>query len=149
MLSVPPTDGPDGQVQLHASTVVIAGKAVAFCGPAGAGKSGAALACLARGATLLADDITWLAAAPDGLIASCPPRLSGKIEARGIGILNADAAPPTPLCLIVDLGTPEPHRLPEPKTVQVLGHDIAVLHTPATDHFIDAVMHYVVNGRAT
>lgn len=148
MLSVSPNNGPDGRLQLHASTVVIEGKAVAFVGPSGVGKSGHALACLNRGATLLADDITWLEATDDALIARCPPTLTGKIEARGVGILNATPHGPAPLRLIVDLGTPEPDRMPVPKSIELLGHPIAVLHTPATPHFVDAILHYMMQGLA-
>lgn len=147
MLSVPPIDGPDGRLQLHASTVVIHGKAVAFTGPSGVGKSGAALACLSRGAHLLADDITWLHANEDGLIASCPPTLLGRIEARGVGILKAAPTPPTRLSLIVDLGTPEPQRIPTQKSVKLLGRDVTLLHTPHTAHFLDAIFLYIDGSR--
>lgn len=148
MLSVAPKNGPDGQLQLHASTVVIGGKAIAFTGPSGAGKSGHALACLSRGATLLADDITWLEATHDALIAHCPPSISGRIEAWGIGILKAKPAGSTPLHLIVDLGTPQIDRLPRPKTVHFLGHDIPVFHNAKSPHFVDAILHYILEGSA-
>lgn len=148
MLSVTPKDGPDGRLQLHASTVVFTGKAIAFVGPSGSGKSGHALALLSHGATLLADDITWLHATPNALIATCPSALSGRIEARGVGILNAVPAPPAPLALIVDLGTPEHDRLPPFRTVDLLGRSIAILHNPDTPHFVAAIMQYMSQGRA-
>lgn len=147
-LSVPPKNGPDGQLQLHASTVVINDRAVAITGPSGSGKSTLALALISRGATLLADDITWLTATPQTLTAHCPPDLSGRIDARGVGILNAPASAPTPLHLVVDLGTPETDRIPPRKTVSLLGHDIALLHTPATSHFADAISLYMMHGLA-
>ncbi len=148
MLSVAPKDGPDGQMQLHASTVVIDGKGVALAGPSGVGKSATALALIARGATLLADDITWLKATSAAVLAHCPPALSGLIEARGVGILNAPPAAPAPLCLIVDLGQPEHHRVPPQRSIRLLGHDICVLHTPENAHFVDAIVHYVRYGRS-
>lgn len=148
MLSAAPKNGPDGHLQLHASTVVIGARAVAITGPSGSGKSGFALALMSRGAILLSDDITWVQATDAGLIAHCPPNLSARIEARGIGILNATPAPPTPLYLIVDLGTLEPDRMPARKSITLLGHDIRVLHTPATPYFIDAVVHYIMHGQS-
>lgn len=146
MLSEVPKNGPDGRLQLHASTVVIAGRAVAICGPAGSGKSGFALALMGRGALLLADDITWLETKGDSLMAICPPTLSGRIEARGLGILNATPAPSAPLHLIVDLGVPEAERLPERKFTTLLGHDIQMFHTPENTYFMDAVLHYMTSG---
>lgn len=148
MLSEPPKNGPDGRLQLHASTVVIDGKAVAVTGPAGSGKSGTALALMSRGATLLADDITWLETQGERLIALCPPTLANCIEARGVGILRANSAPATELQLIVDLGVVETERLPQRRKTTLLGHEIAVLHTPETCHFPDAIMHYMKHGRA-
>ncbi len=148
MLSEPPKDGPDGRLQLHASTVVIGGNAVAITGPSGSGKSAMAFKLMSLGATLLADDITWLKATPSALIAECPTSLSGRIEARGVGILNAVPARPAPLKLVVDLGVEEHDRLPALKTVQLLDHSIPLFHTPAIPHFAEAILHYMMHGRA-
>jgi hypothetical protein len=49
-----------GMVCLHASTVVIGGRAVAFCGPGGAGKSTTAAALSQRGYPVLAEDVAAL-----------------------------------------------------------------------------------------
>ena len=147
MLSVVPKNGPDGRLQLHASTIVISNQAVAFVGPSGSGKSGHALEMVARGARLLADDITWFEAKETAIMASCPPSLSGQIEARGLGILNAEPAPPAPLSLIVDLGTPEQDRLPPRRTTQILQQSIPLLHKSDTPHFIASIIHYIAHGR--
>ena len=148
MLSVPPRPAPDGKIQLHASTVVVAGAALAFVGPSGTGKSGMALAAMSRGAVLLADDITWLDRQDDHITATCPPKLVGRIEARGIGILSATPAPPAPLRLIVDLGLVEPDRLPSARSLNLLGCDVPVLHRSETPHFIDAILQYMKAGPA-
>lgn len=56
-----------GLFPLHASSVAIAGKAAAFCGPTGAGKSTTATRLALRGHLLLADDVTVIdARAPGG-----------------------------------------------------------------------------------
>lgn len=148
MLSVAPKVGPDGRTQLHASTVVVDGRAVAFTGPSGCGKSEHALAMMSHGAMLLADDITWFETTKTGLIAHCPAALSGRIEARGVGILKAVPADPAPLRLIVDLGTREMDRLPPARKIRLAGHDVAVLHNPETAHFVAAIMQYMVHGRS-
>lgn len=147
MLSDPPKNRPDGSLQLHASTVVIRGQAVAIVGPSGSGKSSMAFKLMSLGATLLADDITWLAATHTTLMASCPPNLIGCIEARGVGILNVVPAATAPLQLVVDLGTNELQRLPTHKTIKLLGHDIVLLHTVAASHFPNVIMHYMIYGR--
>lgn len=146
MLSEPPRTGPDGTLQLHASTVVIDGRAVAFTGPAGSGKTAMAFAMMARGARLLADDVTWVRKVDEGLMALCPDTLIGRIEARGIGILNAPAAPPSPLSLIVDLGRAEEDRIPPRRHLRLMGQTVDLLHIPAMPHFADMIWHYITFG---
>ncbi len=51
----------DGALVLHASCVGVGGRAMAFVGPTGAGKSSLAAAFVQEGATLLADDFVLLA----------------------------------------------------------------------------------------
>ncbi len=46
-----------GRVVLHASAILVGGKAVLFCGPSGAGKSTMAAAFGERGYTMLSDDL--------------------------------------------------------------------------------------------
>lgn len=55
-----------GYVVLHASAVLVGGKAVLFCGYSGAGKSTMAAALGKRGYTMLSDDICVLEQAADG-----------------------------------------------------------------------------------
>lgn len=147
MLSVPATNGPDGQLFLHATTVVIDRRALVLAGPSGAGKSTLALRMMALGARLLADDITWLGVADGRLEARCPPTLINKIEARGIGILNAITCSPAPVAAIVDLGVDEPERLPPHRSFELLGCDVPILHKPATSYLPELLIHYVNHGR--
>jgi len=102
---------PSGQL-FHASTVALNGRGCFIFGPSGAGKSALALRLMAHGAELVADDQTKLIARGGGLYASAPEALYGRIEARGIGILRARALAEAQLMMAVDLGQPEPARLP-------------------------------------
>lgn len=147
MLSVPAKNGPDGQLSIHATTVALDHRALVIAGPSGIGKSTLALRMMALGAQILADDVTWLMAVDGQLIACCPPTLINKIEARGVGILNAVACDPAPIVAIVDLGQDEPERLPPSRTVSMLGHDIPVLHKPTTSYLAELLVHYLKHGR--
>jgi serine kinase of HPr protein (carbohydrate metabolism regulator) len=97
---------------LHASTVASEGRAVLIAGPSGAGKSDLALRLLDRGFTLVADDQTTIRREGDRLIASAPPNIAGKLEIRGIGIVDMDALRDVPVALLVEL-TSEIQRLPD------------------------------------
>lgn len=57
-----------GELALHASTVRIAGQAVALAGDRGAGKSTTSLALSRRGHSLLVDDTTLVKIGPDGAV---------------------------------------------------------------------------------
>ena len=97
---------------IHASTVALDGRAVLISGPSGAGKSDLALRLLDRGFTLVSDDQTLVRRDGDRLIATAPPNIAGKLEVRGIGIVEMDRLSDIPLALIVEL-TSDIQRLPD------------------------------------
>jgi HPr kinase/phosphorylase len=132
---------------LHATCVAVGGKGVLILGPSGSGKSSLALDLMALGARLVADDRTIVSPGTDAPLAACPPAIRGRIEARGIGILSADPAPPTPVLLVVDLGTPEPDRLPPARTRAIAGHAVPLVQNPGTGPFAAAILQYLRGGR--
>lgn len=111
-------------VLANASVVAIKGQALFLEGPPGSGKSTLALALIDRGAKLIGDDGAILERTGNQVHASPPPNIQGKLEIRGVGLVNLPLAPPTPLALILTLGG-KPDRLPN--TVQmrdVLGVEV-------------------------
>jgi serine kinase of HPr protein (carbohydrate metabolism regulator) len=97
---------------LHASTVASDGRAVLIMGPSGAGKSDLTLRLIDRGFALVSDDQTIVKRVGDRLVASAPPTIAGKIEVRGIGIVEMQAAGDVPVALLVEL-MGEIQRLPD------------------------------------
>jgi serine kinase of HPr protein (carbohydrate metabolism regulator) len=97
---------------LHASTVAIDSRAVLITGPSGSGKSDLALRLLDRGFTLVSDDQTIVKRSGDRLIATAPPTIAGKLEIRGIGIVEMERADHAPVALVVEL-TSDIQRLPD------------------------------------
>lgn len=116
-------------------------------GRSGAGKSGCALGLMALGANLLADDITVVERAGAVVMAHCPEAIRGRIEARGVGILNATVAEPAPVALLVDIDQIETERLPPLRTQTLLGVAIPCLHNVEHAHFLAAIMQYMRSGR--
>lgn len=108
---------------VHASCVAIRGRAVLLAGQPGAGKSDLALRLVDRGAVLVSDDYTELRRSGERLLARAPATIAGKIEIRGVGVIELAAAADVPVCLHVDLDRP-PDRLPEPESIALVGRDI-------------------------
>jgi serine kinase of HPr protein (carbohydrate metabolism regulator) len=97
---------------IHASTVALDGRAVLISGPSGAGKSDLALRLLDRGFTLVSDDQTIVRRDADRLLATAPPNIAGKLEIRGIGIMEMERLSDVPVALLVEL-TSDIQRLPD------------------------------------
>jgi serine kinase of HPr protein (carbohydrate metabolism regulator) len=111
---------------LHASTVAIDGQAVLITGVSGSGKSDLALRLIDRGAKLVSDDYTLLTRVGAILMASSPATIKGKLEVRGIGILDCDSHDSAPAALIVRLDEP-PVRMPEDDIQNIIGVAVPVI----------------------
>ncbi|HEU0285275.1 MAG TPA: HPr kinase/phosphatase C-terminal domain-containing protein [Sphingomicrobium sp.] len=116
---------------IHASTVASDGRAVLIAGPSGSGKSDLALRLLDRGFTLVSDDQTIVRRDGDRLVASAPPTIKGKLEIRGIGIVEMDTVDDVPVALFVEL-TSEIMRLPDDRRERpVLGINLPLVSVDA------------------
>ena len=116
---------------VHASTVASEGRAVLISGPSGSGKSDLALRLLDRGFTLVSDDQTIVRREGDKLVASAPPNIAGKLEIRGIGIVDMEAVKDVPVALYVEL-TSEIMRLPDDRRERpVLGVNLPLVSIDA------------------
>ena len=115
---------------MHATCVALDGRGVLLRGPSGAGKSDLALRLISQpvglpaglsapllrpvAARLVADDqvIVWPRAGQ--LIARAPAPLAGKIEVRGLGIIDVTPVAEIAVALVVDLVPPgDVVRLPD------------------------------------
>lgn len=91
---------------VHASCVAIGGRAVLLAGRSGTGKSDLALRLIDRGAILVSDDYTVVRRAARLLVATAAPNISGKIEVRGIGVIEMPPLKEAPVALLVVLDEP-------------------------------------------
>ncbi len=132
---------------VHASCVALSGKAVLILGPSGSGKSALALSLMAMGAGLVADDQTVLRREGASLVADAPEAIRGQIEARGVGILAADAVGPVPISLVVDLGRDEDRRLPPKRTHMLMDVSLPLVLGPYRFHLAPAIRQYLEKGR--
>jgi serine kinase of HPr protein (carbohydrate metabolism regulator) len=130
---MPPKGGPRLSTEtLHASTVASDGRAVLITGPSGTGKSDLALRLLDRGFTLVSDDQTIVRKDGERLIASAPPNIAGKLEVRGIGIIDMERLDDVPVALVVEL-TSEITRLPDDSRERlILGVRLPLVSIDAT-----------------
>jgi serine kinase of HPr protein (carbohydrate metabolism regulator) len=116
---------------VHASTVAVDGRAVLISGPSGSGKSDLTLRLLDRGFTLVSDDQTIVRRDGDRLIASAPPTIAGKLEVRGIGIVDMETVGDMPVALLVEL-TSDIQRIPDDSQERpILGVPIPLVNLDA------------------
>ncbi|PTV96219.1 Hpr(Ser) kinase/phosphatase [Rhodobacter aestuarii] len=120
---------------------------VLILGPSGTGKSSLALRLMAFGAHLVADDRVILSAEGGALFARCPNTLSGLIEARGAGILRADALPVAKITLAVDLGQEETERLPPSREIAFCGVTLPLVLRLQHGHLEAVIWQWLKAGR--
>ncbi len=134
----------------HASAVALeiggAWRGALILGPAGSGKSALALELMAMGARLVADDRVRLARQGRAVLAMAPPSIAGLIEARGIGLLQAEPVAHAPVELVVDLGQIEAHRLPPARRIDLLGVSIPLVHKVENACFAAAMLQLLKGG---
>lgn len=145
MSSASRSDG--APLTLHASCIALEGRALLITGASGRGKSSLALELMALGARLVADDRTDLTRQEGQVVAESPSAIKGLIEARGVGLLRADPAGPTPVALAVDLDLREQERLPPPRHIRLLGCDIPLLRGAEMPHLGPALLQLLKAGR--
>jgi HPr kinase/phosphorylase len=128
----------DAPELVYGTCVALGRTAALLRGPSGSGKSDLALRFLflaRRGPAaleapiLVADDQVHLTRNGSRLAAGAPDTIRGKIEVRGIGIVEVKSTDDAELALVVDLDPAgDIERLPEAEaTVRLLGLDIPLL----------------------
>lgn len=108
---------------VHASCVAIDGRAILIEGRSGEGKSDLALRLIDRGAALVSDDYTLCLRDGAKLVGKPPETIAGKIEVRGVGLVEMPHLTVAPISLVVTI-LDSPPRLPEPQTRRIAGVDV-------------------------
>jgi len=126
---------PDATELAHGTCVALGRTAALLRGPSGAGKSDLALRFLflaRRGPAalepplLVADDQVWLLRNGERILVRSPEPIRGRLEVRGIGIVEVKSLGEADLALVVDLAPAEAiERLPEAgTTARLLGVEV-------------------------
>ncbi|MEC9368550.1 MAG: aldolase [Pseudomonadota bacterium] len=123
-----------GDSNVHGVCLAMAGRAVLLRGPSGSLKSDLALRFLSRfaaeGAVLVADDQVLLRVHDGVILARAPAAIAGKLEVRGIGIVDVPASGEARLVLVAVLGdASEIPRLPPdpPPSARICGVELPLV----------------------
>jgi len=114
---------------IHGTCVAFRGMGILIRGPSGSGKSDLALRLIDNNAKLVSDDQV-LAMVKNGEVVLSPPRsIAGKIEVRGVGVINMRYIKSSKLALVVDLVKKSQaiERLPKKKLTKLLGVNVPVI----------------------
>jgi serine kinase of HPr protein (carbohydrate metabolism regulator) len=121
----------------HGTAIAIGDSAALITGKSGAGKSDLALRCLATAPSqlipapvhLVADDRVLISAVNGRVRAKAPDSIAGKLEVRGLGIIDVPFLLSADIVLIVELvASGAVERLPDPPPRrEVLGHSLPLL----------------------
>lgn len=118
---------------MHATCVGRGGRALLLSGPSGSGKSDLALRLMDSDFELVSDDQVLLSVKDERLIAAPPPSIAGKIEVRGLGIIEVAHRPDMPVALFVDLSE-KPLRMPDEDDFEtILGISLPRIAMVASD----------------
>jgi HPr kinase/phosphorylase len=130
------------QIFLHGTCVSVGGEGVLILGEPGSGKSSLALRLIdepgygvsgvLQRSELVADDQVIVTRDQDRLLASAPATLHGKLEIRGLGIIDLVTSPSVALVLIVKLQNHSViERLPDIATFDILGMALPLVEIDA------------------
>ena len=111
---------------IHATAVSIGGRGVLLLGLPGSGKSDLALRLIDRGALLIADDRVVVGPGVPSLL-SALATIAGKIEVRGVGIVDMPHVAEVPAALAVRLDAVS-ERLPEPQRFALGDGSVPLIH---------------------
>lgn len=113
---------------MYGTVVALDDWGVMLRGKSGSGKSDLALRLIGEGAQLVADDQVYLNLVGGLVYASAPASIAGLLEVRGVGVTAFPVRARAPLALILNLTAQEEvPRLPDAKTVEILGLDLPEL----------------------
>lgn len=126
-------------IRVHGTAVSLEGEGVLLRGPSGCGKSDLALRLIDQGARLVADDQTELYVDGSDISMTAPATIAGRIEVRGLGILNVPHVTRAPLRVVVDLVPSDGvERMPEPRACTLLGRSVPLIALAAFESSVVA-----------
>jgi serine kinase of HPr protein (carbohydrate metabolism regulator) len=118
---------------VHGACVAIDGRAVLIEGRSGEGKSDLALRLIDRGARLVADEQVICQRQDGALIASPTAQAAGRIEVRGLGIVEMPHAERVPVDLLIVILDSPPRFPDDARKRRIAGVDVPVLPLAALE----------------
>ncbi len=121
---------------VHGTAVALGDVAALIKGGSGSGKSDLALRCLGlpagpltgQAARLVSDDQVILTRQGQGLLLSAPASIAGRLEVRGVGIVDVGDVTPAWLALVIELVPPDVvERMPEERRCVIEGVEVPVV----------------------
>jgi HPr kinase/phosphorylase len=114
-------------VNIHASCVAVGARGILLLGASGQGKSDIAMRLIDRGARLVADDRCDIWTDENQLWCRPPALLAGKLEIRGLGIVDEPYTAPVALALAVRLSANYDRMPPAEQMEKIADRSLALV----------------------
>jgi HPr kinase/phosphorylase len=118
---------------VHATAIAINDHGVLLVGPSGSGKSDLALRLIDRGAVLISDDIVFIEQSAGKPLLHVAPNIEGRIEIRGVGIVDASHTKSAVMRMVVEMAPPTERLPPENLSTDIAGHSVPMVKIAALE----------------
>ena len=132
---------------LHATALVLDGCGVLITGGSGAGKTDLAIRLIDAGGELIADDQVLVSAQGGRVIARAPKTIAGKLEIRGVGIVDLPFRETAEVDLVIDLKPGRDiERMPEPAERMIDGVPLRLVELDGSEASAVAKVRLILKG---
>ena len=103
-----------------ATSVKLGDQAILIQGKSGTGKSMLAMRLITQhGALLISDDVTGIQSKDGVLYAETIPEIVGRLEVRGVGIIQLPCVSHVPVACVIELDQSKSERMPKDKSITI------------------------------
>lgn len=131
---------------IHATAIAINHHGVLLVGPSGSGKSDLAVRLIDRGAVLISDDAVCIGQSEQKPVLLAAPNIEGRIELRGVGIIEVQHTPKAAMRMVVKMIAPDERIPPENLCADIAGFTVPLVKIAAFESSAPLKVEYALRS---